>query len=109
MTTPSIAAVPVARGRLLKVLGVTFGVAVIVGNTIGAGIMRAPGEIAARLPSTPAFLAVWVFGGLYALLASFSLAELGVGLYYLHKEKDDGLFSQSGVALGAAGGRPPGA
>ena len=69
-----------SRTSLLKVLGVGFGVAVIVGNTVGAGIMRTPGDIAARLPSTAAFLAVWIFGGLYALLASFSLAELGVML-----------------------------
>ena len=30
-------------GRLLRVLGVGFGLAVIIGNTIGAGIFRAPG------------------------------------------------------------------
>lgn len=29
------------------------------------------------------------------------------GLYYLHKEKEIGLFRQSGLALGAAGGRAP--
>jgi Na+-driven multidrug efflux pump len=31
------------------------------------------------------------------------------GLYYRHKEKRDGLFVKPGVALGAAGGRAPGA
>jgi hypothetical protein len=30
-------------------------------------------------------------------------------LYYFHPEKKDGLFRQPGVALGAAGGRAPGA
>ena len=39
-----------ARG-LLKVLGVAFGLAMIVGNTIGSGILRTPGDIAAALPS----------------------------------------------------------
>ena len=65
------------RGRLLRVLGVGFGVAVIIGNTIGAGIFRAPGSIAEQLPHPWLFLGVWVIGGLYALLGAISLAELG--------------------------------
>ncbi len=68
------------RGRLLKVLGVGFGLAVIIGNTIGAGIFRAPGEIAGHLPNVWLFLGVWVAGGLYALLGSISIAELGAML-----------------------------
>jgi len=65
------------RGRLLRVLGVGFGIAVIIGNTIGAGIFRAPGSIAAQLPHPGLFLGVWILGGLYALLGAISLAELG--------------------------------
>jgi APA family basic amino acid/polyamine antiporter len=61
----------------LRVLGVGFGVAVIIGNTIGAGIFRAPGSIAAQLPHPWLFLGVWILGGLYALLGAVSLAELG--------------------------------
>ena len=68
------------RGRLLKILGVGFGLAVIIGNTIGAGIFRTPGTIAQQLPSVPLFLGVWVVGGLYALLGAISLAELGTML-----------------------------
>ena len=37
-------------GRLLPILGAGFGLAVTVGNAIGAGILRAPGEIAGHLP-----------------------------------------------------------
>jgi basic amino acid/polyamine antiporter, APA family len=62
---------------LLRVLGVGFGVAVAVGNTIGAGILRAPGEVAEHLPHGGLFLAVWVMGGLYALLGAAQIAELG--------------------------------
>jgi APA family basic amino acid/polyamine antiporter len=62
---------------LLRVLGVGFGLAVIIGNTIGAGIFRAPGAIALHLPHPWLFLGVWVIGGLYALLGAISLAELG--------------------------------
>src|SRR3954471_1764504 len=79
---------PETKGSLLRILGVGFGLAVIVGNTIGAGILRTPGEIAKYLPTTWIFLAVWVIGGLYALLGSFSMAELGAimprsGGYYV--------------------------
>jgi APA family basic amino acid/polyamine antiporter len=59
------------------VLGAAFGVAVIIGNTIGVGILRTPGEIAAHLPTPSLFLAVWIVGGLYALLGAISYAELG--------------------------------
>jgi APA family basic amino acid/polyamine antiporter len=65
------------KGRLLSVLGVGFGLAVIVGNSIGAGIFRSPGIIAGHLPNTWLFLGVWVVGGAYALLGTVSLAELG--------------------------------
>lgn len=58
-------------------LGVGFGLAVIIGNTIGAGIFRAPGQIAEQLPHPWLFLGVWLLGGLYALLGAISLAELG--------------------------------
>jgi len=61
----------------LRVLGVGFGLAVIIGNTIGAGIFRAPGQIAEQLPHPWLFLGVWLLGGLYALLGAISLAELG--------------------------------
>jgi len=66
-----------ARGALLRLLGVSFGVAVAVGNTIGSGILKAPGEMAALLPTPATFLAVWALGGAYAFLSALSLAELG--------------------------------
>lgn len=68
------------RFGLLRVLGVTFGLAVIIGNTIGAGILRTPGQVAQQLPSIGLYLAVWIAGGVYALLGAFSLAELGTML-----------------------------
>ena len=65
------------RGHLLRVLGVVFGMAVTVGITIGMGILRTPGEVAAQLPNLWLFLGVWALGGLYALLGTVSVAELG--------------------------------
>jgi APA family basic amino acid/polyamine antiporter len=67
-----------SRGRLLQVLGVAFGIAVIVGNTIGSGILRTPGSVASLLPHHWMFLVAWIAGGVYALLGVISLAELGV-------------------------------
>lgn len=68
------------KGRLLRILGVGFGVAVIVGNTIGSGILRTPGEIASHLGSSGLVLAAWLIGGLYALLCTLSVTELGTTL-----------------------------
>jgi APA family basic amino acid/polyamine antiporter len=70
----------VRRARLLRVLGLGFGLAVTVGNTIGAGIFRAPGEIARQLPDPGLFLAVWAAGGVYALVGAIQIAELGTML-----------------------------
>ena len=67
-------------GRLLQIIGVGFGVAVIIGNTIGAGILRAPGEVARQLPDAWLFMAAWAIGGLYALLGAIQIAELGASL-----------------------------
>lgn len=68
------------RGRLLKILGVGFGLAVIIGNTIGGGIVSTPGSVATNLPNAWLFIAVWVAGGIYALLGAVSVAELGAML-----------------------------
>ena len=76
-------------GRLLQVLGLAFGLAVLVGNTIGMGILRTPGEIAAQVPSAPIFMGVWVAGALYALLGALTVSEMATmhprsgGLYSL--------------------------
>src|SRR5947209_8657794 len=65
------------RGRLLRVLGVSFGLAVTIGGVIGMGILRTPGEVASELPRTWLFIGVWLVRGLYALLGTISVAELG--------------------------------
>jgi len=70
----------VSRSSLLRVLGLSFGLAVTVGNTIGAGILRTPGDIASLLPSPLWFVGVWIVGGLYALLGANALSELGTML-----------------------------
>src|SRR5215469_17407508 len=64
-------------GHLLRILGVGFGLAVGIGNTIGSGILRTPGEVAGYLRSGWLIFAVWLLGGIYALLCSSSVTELG--------------------------------
>jgi APA family basic amino acid/polyamine antiporter len=76
VTTPPTTG-SVSKGRFLQVLGVAFGLAIIVGNTIGVGIMRTPGDVAALLPSLPWFIGVWLAGGVYALFGAMTLAEPG--------------------------------
>ena len=73
MATPQ----PKTTRALLAVLGAGFGLAVTIGNTIGAGILRTPGVIAAHLTSFWPFFSVWIAGALYALLGANALAELG--------------------------------
>jgi basic amino acid/polyamine antiporter, APA family len=88
-----------ATTRLLPVLGLGFGLAVAIGNTIGAGIFRTPGEVAAHLPSAPLFMAAWVSGGLYALLGAIQIAELGTML-----PRSGGQYVFSRYALGEYAG-----
>src|SRR5918997_6551355 len=68
------------RGTLVRVLGVSFGLAVTVGNTIAAGILRTPGDVAASFPDPVLFVGIWVLGALYALLGANAIAELGTML-----------------------------
>jgi APA family basic amino acid/polyamine antiporter len=68
---------PLARGSLLRVLGKVFALAVVIGTTMGGGIFYTPGKIAALLPNAWLYMAVWVFGGISALLGATVFAELG--------------------------------
>lgn len=83
------------RGSLLRVLGVGFGIAVAVGNTISAGIVRTPGNIAAILPNHWLFFAVWFGGAFYALVSAFQLAELSSSI-----PKSGGQYNFSRRAIG---------
>ena len=98
-TSPPLTPTKELSGRLLRVLGVGFGLAVIIGNTIGAGIFRTPGDIAAHLQNPWLFLGVWIIGGLYALLGAVALAELGTML-----PRAGGQYVYSRYALGEYAG-----
>ena len=81
-----------ATPGLRRILGVSFGLAVIVGSTLGVGILRTPGLVAAQIANPSTILAVWVVGGLYTLLGSVCLTELGTmlpqaGGYYVYARR----------------------
>ena len=95
ITATSAAANESPPGKLLNVLGVAFGLAVLVGTSIGMGILRTPGEVAAQVPSVPLFMAVWVAGALYALLGALTVAELAA-----MRPRSGGLYPMVHDALG---------
>ena len=66
--------------QLLRVLGLVFGLAVVVGGVIGSGIMRAPGEVSKAITEPWAILLAWALGGMAAMLAAMPLVEAGASV-----------------------------
>ena len=87
------------KGHLLRILGVGFGLAIVVGGTIGVGILRSPGPIAEQLGSVWLILLVWTLGGVYSLLGANYLAELATMI-----PKAGGYFIYAHRAYGPYGG-----
>ncbi len=90
---------------LTRILGLGFGIAVIFGGTVGVGILRLPGTIAAQLDSFWPIMLVWIVGGGYALLGAISVAELGpampqAGGFYIYSRRAFG--PAMGFAVGWA-------
>lgn len=82
------------ESRKLTLLDATL---LVMGGIIGVGIFFNPHKIAERVPVPGLYLALWVAGGLVAIAAGFTFAELG------------GSFPRAGgwfVYLRAAFGRP---
>lgn len=68
------------KGRLLRVLGLGFGLAAVIGSVVGQGILRAPGIVAQASGSEALLMGLWLAGALLALLAALPYAELGAAL-----------------------------
>ena len=66
--------------QLKKSLGIGFGIAILIGGTIGVGILRTPGAIAGMLDNYWLIIACWIIGGLYVLIGAGSYAELATML-----------------------------
>jgi basic amino acid/polyamine antiporter, APA family len=65
---------------LRRILGLGFGLAMVFGGTVGVGILRLPGTLAGALGDSRLIVLFWIFGGLYALLGAFAVAELAAML-----------------------------
>jgi APA family basic amino acid/polyamine antiporter len=66
--------------QLKKKLGLSFGIAILIGGTIGVGILRTPGAIAGMLANYWAIIFCWVLGGVYILIGINTYAELATML-----------------------------
>src|SRR5207244_12134722 len=64
------------KNKLLRILGLGFGLAVVVGGTIGVSIFRLPGPIATLLGNTWLILVIWTLGGIFILLNANYTSEL---------------------------------
>lgn len=87
-----------SRG-LLRVLGLAFGVAVVVGAVVGTGILRAPGVVAQGVPDPGLILALWAFGAFATAVDSMSTVELGAAI-----PSAGGPYVFAGRAFGSFGG-----
>jgi len=61
---------------LRRVIGLTGGVALIVGITIGSGIFRTPPTIAGLVPNPLVIMALWAAFGLISICGALVIAEL---------------------------------
>jgi APA family basic amino acid/polyamine antiporter len=68
------------ENKLWKVLGTGFGIAVTLGGTVGTGILRKPGPIAASLQDPSLILLLWVLVAIYALLGVSCVLELSLSI-----------------------------
>ena len=66
--------------KLLRLFGLGFGLAVVLGGVIGSGIMRNPGVVAAGFPSPMLVLLVWLAGGIVVTIDAMPTVELGAAV-----------------------------
>lgn len=66
--------------KLLRVLGLAFGLAAVVGSIIGQGILRTPGVVAQATESPALIIALWAGGALVAVISAFAIAELAAAM-----------------------------
>jgi APA family basic amino acid/polyamine antiporter len=69
-----------SHSKLLRVLGLIFGVAVVVGGMVGQGILRTPGIVASAVHSPESILLLWIVGAGLAAISAFAYVELGTAI-----------------------------
>lgn len=71
---------PEKCGSLLRILGIVFGVAAVVGGMVGQGILRTPGIVAGAVHSPGLIMLMWFCGALLVAVSSFAYVELGTAI-----------------------------
>lgn len=67
-------------GRLLRIFGLGFGLAVVVGGVVGSGIMRNPSVVAAGFPDPLWVMLAWLGGGIFIAIDAMPTVELGAAI-----------------------------
>jgi basic amino acid/polyamine antiporter, APA family len=101
-TTEHIVA-SLASGPLQRILGLGFGLALAFGSTVGVGILRLPGTLAAALGDSRLVMLFWVIGGVYALFGAVAVSELAAmmpaaGGFYVYARRAFG--ERGGFVIG---------
>lgn len=68
------------HGGLLRVLGVVFGVAAVIGGMVGQGILRTPGIVAANAGSAEWVMGLWLLGGIFVAISALAYVEMGTSV-----------------------------
>lgn len=71
---------PSSGGTLLRVLGVAFGIAAVVGAMVGQGILRTPGIVAGAVHTPGMILLMWVVGAVFVAASACAYMELGTAI-----------------------------
>lgn len=71
---------PHLRGRLLRIFGLGFGLAVVLGGVIGSGILRNPSVVAAGFLDPKWIIVAWLAGGLFVAVDAMPTVELGAAI-----------------------------
>jgi APA family basic amino acid/polyamine antiporter len=87
------------RTHLLRILGLTFGLAVGVGSMVGGGILRTPGAVVDQVPFPAIVLGLWAVAGLHAIISANVIAEVMTAV-----PRSGGLFVPAKAAYGRSGG-----
>src|SRR5450631_1993857 len=88
---------------LQRILGLGFGLALAFGSTVGVGILRLPGTLAAALGDSRLVILFWIIGGMYALFGAVAVAELAAmipaaGGFYVYARRAFG--ERGGFVIG---------
>src|ERR1700742_5379420 len=68
------------RGQLLRIFGLGFGLAVVLGGVIGSGILRNPSVVAAGFLDPTWIILAWLAGGLFLAGDAMPTVELGAAI-----------------------------